>query len=770
MFTPTVLHFQGNTEENCTGDGMTDFNPPCNGPFLNENAVLSTSAAARWNAPVGLNTPTDRGVGHTEPNWIWNLTSPTRLGGPMTVDWWASCGACGPTGNADWNIRVWADGTKVFEKRIQATPDLPNVPKLLSTTVFLPEINATTKIVLHIDAVFIDSQENSRIFYDSQSPCPAAPTESGPCDSKVTMPVLAAGEAVPTPTPPIVTPVAESACALPSFDNYQPPVGTPRRDSAGEPSVGVNWNTGNILAMARLTPYRISFTDSSSPANPVTEVSYFTKPIPGLVTGFDPILFTDPITGRTIGGELVVAGGSTQAVATDDDLNTITNVFETGGPVQGFDHQTIGGGPPKAGVATQPTGSYPHMVYYASQQVAYATMATSLDGGLTYRPAIPMYTAAQCTGLHGHVKVAPDGTVYLPNKNCGSKAAVIVSEDNGLTFSVRPIPTSSVGRDDPSVTIGAGGKVYVSYTDTTLKPHVAVSDDKGMTWHDDKIISVNYKDDMDRGIRAAVFPSIVAGDNNRAALFFLGTTSTNPNDPTGTDGSPAMGADTVTTDNFLGTWYPFIATTCDGGVSWSIVRADNDPLRNGMKNPVQQGVICKNGTTCPGGPPNTRNLLDFNDATVDAKGRIIAAYADGCITDDCVGRIDHSVAKEGNDGKATLTIIRQRGGMRLFGAFDAGGPAPPPLPPAAFAEQSKKGVLLKWATPDDGGSPLTAYRIYRGTASGAEQMIGEVKPNVYSFSDRAKKRGKANHYYRVTAVNALGESPRTVKTFVQKGE
>jgi len=117
-----------------------------------------------------------------------------------------------------------------------------------------------------------------------------------------------------------------------------------------------------------------------------------------------------------------------------------------------------------------------------------------------------------------------------------------------------------------------------------------------------------------------------------------------------------------------------------------------------------------------------------------------------------------------------LTIIRQRDGMRLFGAFDAGGPAPPPLPPAAFAEQSKKGVLLKWATPDNGGSPLTAYRIYRGGASGAEQMIGEVKPNMHSFSDRAKTRGKANHYYLVTAVNALGESPRTVKTFVQRGE
>ncbi|MEJ7862790.1 MAG: hypothetical protein WKF90_14260 [Pyrinomonadaceae bacterium] len=767
MLTPTVLHFQGNTEEGCTGNGMTDFNAPCNGPLMTTNEVLSTSPAASWTASPVTNTNSDRAAEHTDPNWLWNVPGATRLGGPMTIDWWGSCGACGPTGNADWNIRVWADGVKKFEQRIRATPDLPNVPSLLTTTVFLPEINAATKIVLHIDPVFIDSQQNTRIYYDSRLACPGTDpsTESRPCDSKVTMPVLADGEAVPTPTVTVETVPPPSACALPSYDNYQPPVGMPRRDSAGEPSVGVNWNTGNVLAMARLRPYRASFTDSTSPADPTTGVNWFSVAIPGLVTGFDPILFTDPITGRTIGGELIVAGGSTQGVATDDDLNTISPVIETGGPVQGFDHQTIGGGPPKAGALVKPLGSYPHMVYYASQQIAYATMATSLDGGLTYEPAIPMYTAVQCGGLHGHVKVAPDGTVYLPNKNCGNKAAVIVSEDNGQTFSVRPIPGSSVGRDDPSVAIGAGGRVYVSYTDIRVKPHVVVSDDKGLTWYNDFNVGASIPN-----LNAAVFPSMVAGDNNRAAVFFLATDSPSGINPTGTDGAPAMGPDPNPIDNFFGTWYPYIATTCDGGKSWSVVRADNDPLRPGMKNPVQQGVICKNGTTCPTGPPNTRNLLDFNDATVDGKGRIIAAYADGCITDACIGLPDHSVDKSGNDGKATLTLIRQRGGMRLFAAFDPVGPAAPSLSPPASAELSSKGdVNLKWATPDDSGSPLTAYRIYRGSKERDAKLVAEIKPDRLSYQNKLLKNDKDVYYY-ITAVNKLGESPRSVKTFVPKGE
>jgi hypothetical protein len=51
-----------------------------------------------------------------------------------------------------------------------------------------------------------------------------------------------------------------------------------------------------------------------------------------------------------------------------------------------------------------------------------------------------MYNLTQCGGLHGHIKVAPDGTIYVPNRSCGGGQGVIVSEDNGLTFAVRIVP------------------------------------------------------------------------------------------------------------------------------------------------------------------------------------------------------------------------------------------------------------------------------------------------------------------------------------------
>ena len=114
-----------------------------------------------------------------------------------------------------------------------------------------------------------------------------------------------------------------------------------------------------------------------------------------------------------------------------------------------------------------------------------------------------------------------------------------------------------------------------------------------------------------------------------------------------------------------------------------------------------------------------------------------------------------------------MTILRQRGGMRLFGAFDPGGPAAPSLSPPVFVNEIKGHYQVKWTTPDDGGSPLTSYRIYRGIAGQGETLIAQVRPGVFSYLDRRTNTGGRGVYYRVTAVNAYGESPRNVKNFSQ---
>jgi hypothetical protein len=135
---------------------------------------------------------------------------------------------------------------------------------------------------------------------------------------------------------------------------------------------------------------------------------------------------------------------------------------------------------------------------------------------------------------------------------------------------------------------------------------------------------------------------VVAGDANRAAYAFLGSTT----------------AGDYQAASFTGEWHLYVAYTYDGGASWTTV--DATPT-----DPVQRGCIWLQG-----GSNVCRNLLDFMDATVDKQGRVLVGYADGC-TAACVN--DRSV----NTHTTIGTIARQSGGLGLFAAYD-----PPTVPEA----------------------------------------------------------------------------------------
>ncbi|HEX8181231.1 MAG TPA: sialidase family protein [Pyrinomonadaceae bacterium] len=411
----------------------------------------------------------------------------------------------------------------------------------------------------------------------------------------------------------------------PTFQNFQAP-GT-MGDAAGEPSIGANWRTGNVLFDAELETFRVTFNDAVTPATAAwVDVSPTTS-----VTSLDPILFTDHVTGRTIVSQL---SGTTSLSSYSDDDGATWTANEGGGLTSGVDHQTVGGGP-FAPPLNAGTSAYPHAVYYCSQQLYTAFCAMSPDGGATYGPTVPIYTT-ECGGIHGHVKVAPDGTVYVPNHNCGENQGVAVSEDNGVTWSVRKVVDNDVTSSlydsvpsdwDPSVGIASDGTVYFGYKGGG-EAHVAVSHDKGKTWVLDTAVAPGL-------VRNTAFPAVVAGDAERAAFAFLGT------DVPG--GEPSA------------VWYLYVATTYDGGHSWFTVNATpNDP--------VQRGTICSGGLGCAG----DRNLLDFIDATVDREGRILVAYADGCITAQCIAGVKPDNSPAPNDGKKKATIARQSGGARLF--------------------------------------------------------------------------------------------------------
>lgn len=484
---------------------------------------------------------------------------------------------------------------------------------------------------------------------------------------------------------------------------------------AGEPTLGLSEKSGRAMFIAGLETLRITFDDCSSPARALWEdVSFITT---SLIT-WDPILFMDQILGRTFVSQLQFPAKQTSMAFTDDDGDSWLP-SQGSGITTGVDHQTVGGGPFPPGLI-QPLTDYAHAVYVAAQDLALAEAAVSQNGGVTFGPGIPMYNSTECGGLHGHLKVGPDGTAYVPNKGCGGRQAIIVSTDAGLNWKVRPVPDSTAGDWDPSVGIASDGTLYFGYGAANGHAYVAVSRDRGVTWS--KSIDVG----AGIGIENIAFPAMVAGDPDRAAFAFLGTTTA----------GGASGDD----PNWPGAWYLHIAHTYDGGATWTVSNATpNDP--------VQRGTICGGGF---GGCDNgTRNLLDFMDATVDKQGRVLVAYADGCI--------GGCVAAPPNSFTAVASVARQKTGKRLFKASDQLGVPAAPLTEAAQTPGSTA-IHLKWETPDDRGSAITQYRIYRRASSTPLSLIASVAADVHTYDDSGVSAGAA-YFYQVRAVNSFGEGP-----------
>ena len=213
------------------------------------------------------------------------------------------------------------------------------------------------------------------------------------------------------------------------------------------------------------------------------------------------------------------------------------------------------------------------------------------------------------------------------------------------------------------------------------------------------------------------------GSSGRAAVGFLGT------DVNGD----------YQANSFPGKWYPFIATTYDGGATWKTVNATpNDPVQS-MTGIWQQG-----------GGAKDRNLLDFNEITLDDKGRVLYGYSDGCVTTGCIA------GAAANDFTANMRVARQSGGETLLASYDGStdiATALAPKPPCLSGTRDTAGSHLTWKIPDNGGSSIVNYLIFRGTTSGSEVQIGQTGVPKNNFDDTSALPNVPDYFYKVKAVN-----------------
>lgn len=535
--------------------------------------------------------------------------------------------------------------------------------------------------------------------------------------------ITAGAPPIPAPTPTFGLP--------PRYENFNPPAAGPATlgRSSGEPSIGVGrpiagHPEGRAMFQSDVQTLRVTFNGCVRPL-------WENKPTPFAAQDFDPISFTDRQTGRTIISLLSFAGDpiapqlsytDTAAPFNDGDVYVASEGVRF---LSGIDHQTVGVGPFAPPLDFRPPPLYPNAVYYCSQGLAFASCARSDDGGQSFLDAVavPAYTD-QCGGLHGHVKVAPDGTVYLPNKGCGTAQAVVVSENNGLNWTIRPIPGSVSGSSDPSVGTGSSGRVYFGYADGDTKAAITTSTNKGVTWTQPLDVGAAL------GINNVVFPAVVAGDNDRAAFAFLGT--------------PTAGG--LQGPRFTGIWHLYVATTYDGGATWTTVDATPNDA-------VQRGCIW-----LAGGANVCRNMLDFMDVQMDQEGRVLVGFADGCTGGECIQAGPNST---GNAYTALAAITRQSGGRRLIATFDppgAGTALTAPGTPFLSAQRNGNVVHLSWSEADNGGSAITGYNILRSTIAGSETQFATVGGSVLRYDDATATDTAATYFYKVVAINGQGAS------------
>ena len=426
-----------------------------------------------------------------------------------------------------------------------------------------------------------------------------------------------------------------------TFTAYPAPEGLPSAHSAGEMSVGTVKGTSDALVQMRYTTARIKWDDTVDPA---TASWSNVTPVTNHVT-YDPFLWTDRVTGRTF---LTLLLSSTAITSFTDDGGTTWTLTEPPITLVGFDRESIGGGPYTVPRANQ---AYPHATYYC-MGFAIATCSRSDDGGRTWGPpivtgpAIVMDPLGECIAVHRNVVVGPDGSVYVPHAACGSTQGMLVSHDEGVTWNKIVVPGTvarELGGVSSTAALDAAGRIY--FASSEGRPVIATSADGGKNWS--AVVDVGQQ----FGINHAEFPMLVAGDAGRAAFAFFGTA----------------------TD----VWHLYVSYTFDGGATWQTVDATpTDPIHRGPIDVDGGYPRVPDNDLIPGNGPNGRpdrfldhqreQFEDFQDITVDAEGRVLVSYADGCTSAACLSA--DGTPADSTDSLATIS--RQTSGRRLFAAFD----------------------------------------------------------------------------------------------------
>ncbi len=370
-----------------------------------------------------------------------------------------------------------------------------------------------------------------------------------------------------------------------------------------EPNVGVTSSGAVFMTAGRAT--------MRSRDHGVTweEVFNLSKALPqglpgGLTGSSDPMLWVDQRTDRIFTNHMTGLLCSNMIISDDDGDTWTMKPMTCGIPVN--DHQKVASAPYSNALPQPPGAVYDGVVYYCYNKLLSTNCAVSYDGGFAFEHDQPVMVRERdgCGGINGHPAPAPDGTIYVPATLGCDGPVIALSEDNGLTWTVRHGPTEFGGEEiDPDVTVTPDGTAYILWRGSDHQQYLSRSTDKFVTWDGPWKVNPAH-------VTSTVFAGITSGDDGRIAMAYLGTRDST---------QYPQEVENTTRWNLYVT-YSLDAAGAAPTFTTTQVNADEDP--------VQIGCVWLAG----GGNP-CRNMLDFIDMTSDKEGRIYVAFTDGCTVD-----------------------------------------------------------------------------------------------------------------------------------------
>jgi len=119
----------------------------------------------------------------------------------------------------------------------------------------------------------------------------------------------------------------------------------------------------------------------------------------------------------------------------------------------------------------------------------------------------------------------------------------------------------------------------------------------------------------------------------------------------------------------------------------------------------------------------------------------------------------------GNTYSYKVSAVNSAGEGALSQPASAMAVGPPSMPENVFASPGNLFVILTWNPPlNNGGAPITSYKVYRGTSSYGEAFLVSVSSSVFTYNDTVVSPG-VTYYYRISAVNSGGEGAMSIEVY-----